>query len=161
MAKYNIDETDREILDILVENSRASFADIAKKLNISAGTVNIRLKKMEELGFIKDSTILVDYQKLDYCQSAYVGITLERQHQTHFVIERLVKIPNIISASVTSGKFNIFCKIRTKDTKQTKDIIFKIGDIQGVVATESFICFDEPIDDQKRIMHKIFRDLSQ
>ena len=66
---------------------------------------------MEESGIIKGSTLTVDYDKLGYTFVAYVGIFLEKNHQTQFVLERLVDIPYVTVAHVTTGKYNIFCKI--------------------------------------------------
>ena len=64
MAKFKLDETDHQILDMLIENTRTPFTDIAKKLNISAGTVHVRVKKMEEAGIIIGSSLTLDYKKL-------------------------------------------------------------------------------------------------
>ncbi len=62
-------------------------------------------------------------------------------------------------ASVTTGKFNIFCKIRAQDTMHAKDIIFMLDDIEGVYRTETMISLEESINDKKRLMHKIFQEL--
>ena len=139
MARFKLDEIDHKILDMLIENTRMPFTDIAKALDISAGTVHIRVRKMEESGIIKSSTLTVDYEKIGYTFVAYVGIFLEKNHQTQFVIERLTEIPYITQASIISGKYNILCKIRAKDTKHAKEIIFQIDDIEGVYRTESMI----------------------
>ena len=48
MPKFKLDEIDHQILDMLIRNTRVPFTDIAKKLLISAGTVHVRVKKMEE-----------------------------------------------------------------------------------------------------------------
>ena len=45
MAKFKLDEIDHQILDMLIQNTRVPFTDIAKKLLISAGTVHVRVKK--------------------------------------------------------------------------------------------------------------------
>ena len=66
MAKFKLDDTDHNILDMLIENTRTPFTDIAKKLQISAGTVHVRVKKMEEAGIITGSSLRLDYQKLGY-----------------------------------------------------------------------------------------------
>ena len=47
MSKFRLDEVDHQILDMLIDNTRVPFTDIAKKLLISAGTVHVRVKKME------------------------------------------------------------------------------------------------------------------
>ena len=64
MAKVKLDEIDHQILDMLIDNTRTPFTDIAKKLLISAGTVHVRVKKMEEAGIIKGSSLTLDYVKL-------------------------------------------------------------------------------------------------
>ena len=159
MAKIKLDEIDHQILDMLIENTRVPYTDIAKKLLISAGTVHVRVKKMEDADLIKGSSLTLDYEKLGYSFIAYVGIFLEKTHMTKFVLERLADIPYVTVAHITTGKFNIFCKIRAKDTTHAKNIIFKIDDIDGVSRTETMIAMEESINDKKRLMHTIFREL--
>ena len=159
MAKFKLDETDHQILDILVDNTRIPFTDIAKKLLISAGTVHVRVKKMEEAGIIKGSSLTLDYNKLGYSFIAYVGIFLKNTSQTKFVLERIKEIPYITVAHITTGKFNVFCKIRAKDTSHANDIIFRLDDIEGVYRTETMISLEESINDKKRLMYTIFNEL--
>ena len=158
MSKFKLDEVDHQILDMLIDNTRIPFTDIAKKLLISAGTVHVRVKKMEDAGIIKGSSLTLDYEKLGYSFIAYVGIFLNSTSQTKFVLERINEIPFVTVASITTGKFNIFCKIRAKDTTNAKDIIFQIDDIDGVNRTETMISLEESINDKKRLMHTIFKD---
>ena len=159
MIKFRLDETDHQILDMLIDNKRIPFTDIAKKLLISAGTVHVRVKKMEEGGIIKGSSLTLDYEKLGYSFIAYVGVFLQNTSQTKFVLERIRDIPFVTVAHITTGKFNIFCKIRAKDTAHAKDIIFSLDDIEGVYRTETMISLEESINDKKRLMHTIFNEL--
>ncbi|CAI8295549.1 MAG TPA: transcriptional regulator [Flavobacteriaceae bacterium] len=157
--KFKLDATDQSILDMLIENTRTPFTDIAKKHGISAGTVHVRVKKMEDAGIITGSSLRLDYNKLGYSFIAYVGIYLQKTSQTQFVLERINEIPSVTVAHVTTGKFNIFCKIRAKNTTHAKDIIYKLDDIEGVTRTETMISLEESINDKKRLMHSIFRAL--
>ncbi len=159
MAKFKLDEIDHQILDMLIHNTRVPFTDIAKKLLISAGTVHVRVKKMEEAGIITGSSLNVNYEKLGYSFIAYVGVFLQKTSMTKFVLERISEIPFVTVAHITTGKFNIFCKIRAKDTHHAKDIIFMIDDIDGVYRTETMISLEESINDKKRLMHSIFKEL--
>ncbi|MCV6629147.1 MAG: winged helix-turn-helix transcriptional regulator [Flavobacteriaceae bacterium] len=159
MGKFKLDDIDHQILDILIDNTRTPFTDIAKKLLISAGTVHVRVKKMEDAGIIKGSSLTLDYNKLGYSFIAYVGIFLEKTHQTKFVLERLSHIPSVTIAHITTGKFNIFCKIRAKNTQHAKEIIFSIDDIDGVSRTETMISLEESFNDKKRLMHSIFNEI--
>ena len=137
MAKFKLDEIDHQILDMLIDNTRVPFTDIAKKLLISAGTVHVRVKKMED----------------------YVGVFLQNTSQTKFVLERINEIPYVTVAHVTTGKFNVFCKIRAKNTEHAKEIIFRLDDIEGVYRTETMISLEESINDKRRLMHDIFNSL--
>jgi len=159
MAKMSLDEIDHQILDILIDNTRVPFTEISKRLLISAGTVHVRVKKMEDAGIIKGSSLNLDYVKLGYSFIAYVGIFLEKTQKTEFVLEELNKIPFVTVAHITTGKFNIFCKVRARNTKNAKDIIFRIDDIEGVLRTETMISLEESINDKKRLMHTIFNEL--
>tara|TARA_R110002096_G_scaffold1049_5_gene5595 strand:- start:22 stop:501 length:480 start_codon:yes stop_codon:yes gene_type:complete len=159
MGKIKLDEIDHQILDMLIDNTRIPFTDIAKKLLISAGTVHVRVKKMEEAGIIRGSSLTLDYKKLGYSFIAYVGVYLNNTSQTKFVLERINEIPYVTVAHITTGKFNIFCKIRARSTEHAKEIIFLLDDIEGVYRTETMISLEESINDKKRLMHSIFNDL--
>jgi len=157
MSKFKLDTVDHQILDMLIDNSRIPFTDIAKKHNVSAGTIHVRVKKMEDAGIIQGSSLSIDYKKLGYSFIAYVGIFLNKTSQTKFVLERINAIPHVTVAHITTGKFNIFCKIRAKKTSHAKDIIYMIDDIEGVLRTETMISLEESINDKKRLMHSIFK----
>ena len=159
MGKIKLDEIDHQILDMLIDNTRIPFTDIAKKLLISAGTVHVRVKKMEEAGIIRGSSLTLDYKKLGYSFIAYVGVYLNKTSQTKFVLERINDIPFVTVAHITTGKFNVFCKIRARSTEHAKEIIFLLDDIDGVCRTETMISLEESINDKKRLMHSIFNDL--
>ncbi|WP_196886204.1 Lrp/AsnC family transcriptional regulator [Aureivirga sp. CE67] len=159
MKKYILDEIDHQILDILIENARTPFTDIAKKLVVSAGTIHVRVKKMEEEGIIMGSTLTLDYEKMGYSFIAHIGVYIDKTSKSKEVIAALRKIPNVTIAYITAGKYNIFCKIRAKDTNHAKNIIFQIDDIDGVIRTETMISLEESINDKKRLMHSIFREI--
>ena len=88
MSKFRLDEVDHQILDMLIDNTRVPFTDIAKKLLISAGTVHVRVKKMEDAGIIMGSSLALDYDKLGYSFIAYVGVFL---NNTSFIYSKNFK----------------------------------------------------------------------
>ena len=92
MNKVKLDEVDHQILDILIDNTRVPFTDIAKRLFISAGTVHVRVKKMEDAGIIKGSSLNLDYVKLGYSFIAYVGIFLQKTQRIAEVLVDLDKL---------------------------------------------------------------------
>ncbi len=160
MSKYKLDELDHQILEALIENARTPFTDIAKNLLVSAGTIHVRVKKMEDEGVIKGSTLSVDYNKMGFTFIAYVGVFLENSSETMEVVDKIKLIPEVTVAHLTTGKFSVFCKIRAKDTRHAKDIIFTLDRIPGIKRTETSISLEEMINDKKRLMHKIFKEIT-
>jgi Lrp/AsnC family transcriptional regulator for asnA, asnC and gidA len=110
---------------------------------------------MEDAGIILGSSLTIDYAKLDYHFTAFIGILLTKSNRTQEVLKELTTIPNVIEASVISGKYNIFCKIRAKNTEDAKRIIYQIDDIQDVMRTESMISMEEYISDKNRLIDAV------
>ena len=152
---YQLDEIDKKILDFLVENTRMPFTEIAKQMDVSAGTIHVRVKKMEDAGIIQGSSLIIDYSKLDYHFTAFIGILLTKSNRTEDVLKELSLIPNVVEASVISGKYNIFCKVRARNTDDAKRIIYQIDDIQDVMRTESMISMEVYLSDKNRLIKAI------
>ena len=140
---YQLDEIDKNILDFLVENTRMPFTEIAKQMNVSAGTIHVRVKKME------------DYGKLDYHFIAFMGILLTKSDKSQEVLNELVSFPNVVEASLISGKYSIFCKIQAKDTEDARRVINRIDDISGVLRTETMVSFKECFSDKNRLIKAV------
>jgi len=156
-VNYDIDDIDKTILMYLIENTRMPFTEIAKKMDVSAGTIHVRVKKLEDAGIIKGTTLITDYDKMGYQFVAYVGLLLTKTNKIQSVIEELYQIPNVTVAHIVSGKYNIFCKIRARDTNHAKEVIFKIDEIEDVLRTESMISLEESFNDKNRLMKAIFK----
>ena len=62
----NYDEMDLKILNLIVSNSRIPTIEIAEKLNSTAITINNRIKRLIKSGIIKDFSIGINWNKLDY-----------------------------------------------------------------------------------------------
>lgn len=155
-SNFELDEVDKTILMYLIENTRLPFTEIAKRMNVSAGTIHVRVKKLEDAGIIKGTTLVTDYDKMGYQFVAYLGLLLTKTNKIQTVIEELYKIPNVTVAHIVAGKYNIFCKIRARDTNHAKELIYKIDEIEDVLRTESMISLEESFNDKNRLMKAIF-----
>ena len=158
LKKIKLDDIDHQILEILIKDARTPYTEIAKKLKIAAGTVHLRVNKVKKAGLISGSSLLLDYKKLGYGFVSFIGIYLEKAHQIKFAMQRLQAIPYVTVAQITTGKFDIFCKIRTKDINHAKNIIFDIEDLDCVEKTEGMFFIEESINDKKRLIKTIFEE---
>ncbi len=142
-----IDKLDRQILSILMRNSKKAYTDIAKQLYVSGGTIHVRMKKLEEAGIVKGYNLMVDYNKLGYDICAFLGIYLDKSSLYDDVALELEKIPEIVAAHYTTGGYNIFAQIICRDTDHLREVLHdKIQKISGIQRTETFISLQESID---------------
>lgn len=141
-----LDHLDRQILAKLVEDGKAAYTDIAKQLFVSSGTIHVRMKKMEELGIVKGSSLTLDYHKLGYDVTAFLGVYLEKGSFYEEVMDQLHLVPEVVNAHFTTGPYGILCKLMCKDTNHLRLVLQdKIQKISGVQRTETFISLEERI----------------
>ena len=60
----DIDNIDQEILSILIADAKTPYSEIAKRIYVSGGTVHGRMRKLEHMGIVKGSTLVIDRQNL-------------------------------------------------------------------------------------------------
>jgi Lrp/AsnC family transcriptional regulator, regulator for asnA, asnC and gidA len=142
-----LDEVDKQILAILMKNAKTPYTDIAKTIHVSGGTVHVRMNKLEQLGIVTGATLTIDYTKLGYDISAFLGIYLDKSSLYDEVSDQLKQIPEVVSAHYTTGIYSIFAKIICRDTAHLKEILHdKIQQINGIQRTETFISLQESIN---------------
>jgi len=73
-----LDNLDTQILSILMNDASVPYTEIAKKLVVSGGTIHVRMKKMEELGIIRGSNLIINPQSIGFDICAFLGIYLEK-----------------------------------------------------------------------------------
>ena len=142
-----IDNTDLKILSLLMQDANMPYTEIGKKINVSGGTVHVRMKKMEQMGIVKGSQLVIDYTKLGWDISAFLGIYLERSSLYAEVAEQLVRIPEVVNIHYTTGIYSIFARIVCRDTNHLREILHdKIQKVQGIQRTETFISLEESVN---------------
>ncbi|HNE93490.1 MAG TPA: Lrp/AsnC ligand binding domain-containing protein [Chitinophagaceae bacterium] len=142
--KLNFDKLDLQIIHSLINNADISYADLGKKLFVSAGTIHVRIKKLEEHGIVKGKLLAVDYKNLGYDVIAFVGIYLEKSSLYDEVAKSLKKIPEIVRLNYTTGNYSMFIEIVCKDIQQLRKVLHdKLQNIKGIERTETLISLEE------------------
>ena len=80
-----IDNLDRQILEIISQNARIPFKDVAAECGVSRAAIHQRVQRLIDLGVIVGSGYHVNPKSLGYRTCTYVGIKLERHHLDDFV----------------------------------------------------------------------------
>src|SRR5262249_27472748 len=86
---FELDHIDRKILAALLDDSRRPFIDIAHELNVSGGTIHVRMDKMRKAGVVRGSKLVIDYRRIGYGVFAFVGINLHNARDYRKVLEKV------------------------------------------------------------------------
>jgi Lrp/AsnC family transcriptional regulator, regulator for asnA, asnC and gidA len=148
MAKnYEIDNTDLKILEILTQDAKKAYTDVAKKVYVSQGTVHVRMNKMEEAGIVERTTLRLNYSKLGFDITAFIGIYLEKSALYEKVLAKLKEIREITNIHYTTGNYSMFVKIHCRDTNHLKEVLHdKMQQVEGIERTETMISLEESLD---------------
>ncbi len=149
MPKYQIDETDQKILSFLVKNARMPFLEIARECGVSGAAIHQRVKKMETLGIITGSRLLVKPQTLGLNVCAFVMVTLSEANKYPEVIEALKKISEVVECHFITGKHSLMLKLYCLDHDHLMEVLINtIQYIPCVQQTETLISLDQAIERQ-------------
>ncbi|MES2881013.1 MAG: Lrp/AsnC ligand binding domain-containing protein [Bacteroidota bacterium] len=149
----NIDKLDLQILQQIMHDAGISYAEIGKKLFVSAGTIHVRIKKMQDAGIINQMKFDVDLKKLGYDVIAFIGIFLEKSSLYDAVAKDLKKIPEIVRMNYTTGNYSIFAEIVCKDISALRNILHdELQKIKGIERTETFISLEESLNRNVKVI---------
>lgn len=91
--RAEIDETDKNILRLLVDNARLSLVDIGKALKISPKVVGNRIRRMEKIKLIEGYRPIIDHNVLGY---SYYKLWINLDNVTK---EKLVQLRNYVKSN--------------------------------------------------------------
>lgn len=120
-----IDATDKKILAELLENSRLSMRELAKKVNLSAPSVAERVRKLESEGIIGGYTIHIDYKKLGFGIDCFMEITLRKGEYEKFK-QKIAENPMADFCYRIAGRACYIVKLRLQSLQELESFINEI-----------------------------------
>src|SRR3989344_8373234 len=131
-----LDNTDRKILNTIMENSRLSLRQIAKKADVSVATVMHRIKKLEDEKVIKKYTTKIDYEKIGFDVVVLIEIKISKGKL--FEVERKIAThPNVSAIYDITGTSDAVILARFPTTRQMDNFLKKIQTYEFVERTET------------------------
>jgi Lrp/AsnC family transcriptional regulator for asnA, asnC and gidA len=146
---HQLDKLDKSILNILMQDARTPYLEVARGCNVSGATVHLRIQKLEKMGIIRGSRLIVDPSRLGVTICAFLGIYLDKGSHYKDVVEQLKAIEEIVECHYTTGIYSVFAKIYCRDTAHLREVLNeKIQGIPAVQRTETLISLDETFERQ-------------
>jgi Lrp/AsnC family transcriptional regulator for asnA, asnC and gidA len=145
--EYELDKIDKQILSILMKDGRATYAEIAALLNVSGGTIHVRMKKLEQLGVIKGMHLIADYRKLGYTIYAYIAVNFTTNVDFDEICAKMADIPEVSRVDVVTGEYNAMLQVVCRDASHLNNILkHRIHPLKGVGEYRVFTSLQNVVD---------------
>jgi DNA-binding Lrp family transcriptional regulator len=131
-----LEETDKKILNILVDNSRLSMRQIAKKANVSVATVMHHMRRLEKENIIKEYTTKLDYEKIGYDIEVIIEIRISKG-KLFEVEKKIATHPNVFAVYDMTGAFDALVLARFSTRRKMDNFLKKIQTYEFVEKTET------------------------
>ena len=144
MSKEVLDAIDRKILKFLVKNARMPYLEIARACGISGAAIHQRIKKLEDMGVIQGSRLVVAPKSLGFDVCAFISIRVSDITRQQDTVEQLKEIPEIVECHYITGSYNLMVKLYCIDNEHLMRTIFdKILHVPGVSNTQTYMSLNE------------------
>ena len=141
-----IDKLDLQIMEIISENARIPFKEVAAACGVSRAAIHQRVQRLIDMNVIVGSGYNVNPKSLGYKTCTYVGVRLEKGSMYKAVVAKLKDIPEIVECHFTTGPYTMLIKLYARDNEQLMDLLNnRIQGIPGVDSTETLISLDQSI----------------
>jgi Lrp/AsnC family transcriptional regulator for asnA, asnC and gidA len=134
---YQPDELDLAILELLRNDGRRPYTEIAQALSVSEGTVRNRVARMVEKGVVQ-IVGLIDPVRLGYDAPAMIGVNVHNA-DVEEVAQQIARFPEVSYLIMVSGGFDLMVEVICRDREHfTRFLNQKLRKVPGVAQTQSF-----------------------
>lgn len=147
-----IDNLDKKILNIIMNNARIPSKDVAEVCGVSRAAIHQRIQKLIEMKVITGSGYHVNPKVLGYNTCTYIGVSLEKGSMYREVVKQLEEIPEVVECHYTTGPYSMIIKVYAQDNQHLMQLLNdRIQHIPGVTETETLISLEQSMNRQINI----------
>lgn len=132
MRRFNLDEIDRKLLNLLQHDGRMSQHDLAEAVGLSSPATGERLRKLEERGIIRGFTAVLNPKLLGRDVTAFISVGIDGSQYYEAFVDRAIEHPEILECHAVTGQGSHLLKIRTRDTSTLEHLLADIQAWPGV-----------------------------
>jgi DNA-binding Lrp family transcriptional regulator len=140
------DELDRRILLALVQDARASYAEIGALVGLSAPAVKRRVDRLRSTGAITGFSARLNPVELGWTTEAYVELFCRGRTSPTDIAVAAGRHPEVVSACTVTGEADALLHIRAADVRHFEQVVERIGAEPFVVRTRSMIVLSRLVD---------------
>jgi Lrp/AsnC family leucine-responsive transcriptional regulator len=140
-----LDARDLDIIAALQRDARATYADVAAAVGMSASAVHERVRKLEHAGVIRSYRAVIDPEAIGLFVTALVAATPLDPRQPDDLPDRIAEFPEVEDCYSVAGEASYILKVRTTTTGELEDLIRRLREQVGV-ATRTTIALSIPFE---------------
>jgi Lrp/AsnC family transcriptional regulator, leucine-responsive regulatory protein len=148
-----VDSVDRQLLDALRRNARATYAELARIVNLSAPAVHERVTKLEAAGVITGYHAAIAAESLGYAMNALIGIFITDSADTDDLAESLAAVPAVEHCWFVAGEETFVVKVRVPDVAGLESTIRDLNAIKGVARTRTTVVLSTKFEDRVQALN--------
>lgn len=142
-----IDNLDKKILNIIMNNARIPSKDVAVECGVSRAAIHQRIQRLIDMKVITGSGYKVDPKILGYNTCTYIGVRIEKGSMYREVVKQLEQIPEIVECHYTTGPYSMIIKVYARDNQHLMRLLNDcIQHIPGVKETETLISLEQSMN---------------
>ena len=145
MIGHMLDDRDRDIVAALQDDARATYADVAARVGLSASAVHDRVRKLEQHGVIRGYTAVIDPHALGLFVTALIAASPLEPRQPDDLPDRVAEFPEVEDCLSVAGETNYVLKVRTRTTADLEDLIRRLRE-KANVDTRTTIALSIPFE---------------
>lgn len=141
-----MDDLDKAILRLLQEDGRISNVELARRINLSPPATYARVKALEEGGFIRQYTALLETEKLGYDMLCFihVGLQLHQPEQVSSVREAIRDLPEVLECHHVTGDYDYLLKVVARGRKDLERFVLEqLTPIKGIARIHTSLVLTE------------------
>lgn len=138
------DSLDVALLRTLAGRPRIGDLELSRVLKVARATVQGRLRRLDERGVIRDWSPTVDVAAAGFPVQAIITLEIS-QGLLEEVREDLMSIPEVLEAHVTTGSFDVVCRVATESHARLQDVLVRIDQSPSVMRSTSVMILSELI----------------
>ncbi|HLU45562.1 MAG TPA: Lrp/AsnC family transcriptional regulator [Natronosporangium sp.] len=142
----HMDEIDKQIVATLVDNARASYAEIGAVVSLSAPAVKRRVDRLRATGVIRGFTAVVDQAAIGWTTEAFVELYCVGRTSPGQIAEAAARHPEVVAAYTVSGEADALVHLRAADITHLEQALERLRAEPFVSSTRSTIVLSRLVD---------------
>jgi Lrp/AsnC family transcriptional regulator, leucine-responsive regulatory protein len=142
---HGVDDFDRKLLGILVEDATVSYADLGQRVGLSAPAVHERVKRLRRSGAIRRTSALIDPTAVGKPLLAFIHVDTTGWCKSQALLE-IERFPEVEEIHSVTGDTCLLLKVRARNTQALEGLLAHLYAVPGVSATRSYVALSTQLE---------------